>query len=69
MTEDEEVFDFVVARPWGDPKDGLCIYAYGSQIQRGTLIGAKVFLEYVQQRSPEHKDAYAIYKLTLERIN
>ena len=66
----EEVIKFVVARPWypHDP-DQLCIYMYQGEIQQGTLETAQGFLSYVKSRSRPDEQDYAIYKVTLTKID
>ena len=61
----EELFDFVIARPWPDSEDGLAIYAYGTQVQRGTWDDAVDLLSYV--RAADGRD-YDIYKITFEKL-
>lgn len=63
----EPKFNFVVARPWKkDDPDNLCIYAFGGEVQRGTLEDARGFLEYVQSR--EQSEQYKIYRVNYEVI-
>lgn len=57
---------YVIARPWDpeDPDSDLCIYAYGNEIQQGTLEDARDMLAYVKRHSePEDRKHYAIYEL------
>lgn len=63
--------NYVVGYPWEKEEPlNLCIYTYGSDIQSGTMKQAKSFLEYVKQRSDkEDKDKYAIYVVTLTKVD
>ena len=60
-------FSYVIARPWdeNDPTN-LCIYAYGSEVQSGTMDSAKNLLEYVHMMSPDKR--YSIYRVNFEKI-
>ena len=64
----DEVFNFVIAGYWPGTKN-FCIYTYGSEIQEGTIKGAKNLLEHVQfmTRNDEDKD-YKIYKVNYEPL-
>lgn len=63
----EPKFNFVVARPWEtDDPDNLCIYAFGGEVQRGTLEDARRFLDYVRSRSGTEQ--YRIYTVNYEVI-
>ena len=67
----EPEFDYVVARPWypDDPNSTLCIYAFGGEVQRGTMKEAKEFLEYVKRQSEnDERDQYGIYIVGMARI-
>lgn len=72
----EQVFKYVVARPWDkdDPESGLCIYTYAGEIQEGAMKGAQDFLAYVKRQSKldgdkEHEtESYGIYVVGLTRI-
>jgi hypothetical protein len=62
-------FDYVIAHPWHeDEPDNLCIYAYGSEVQRGTMKDAKQLLKYVRSQKDDDSDQYAIYRITYEKI-
>ncbi len=62
-------FNYVIARPWEeDEPDHLCIYAYGSEVQRGTMKEAKGMLKYVQSQKDDDSDQYAIYRVTYEKV-
>jgi hypothetical protein len=70
------VFNYVVARPWdpANPAGSMCIYASGSEVQRGTLKDAKGFLEYVkrqEKQDEEPKDivsSYGVYAVGFTKI-
>lgn len=66
------MMNYVIARPWypEDPDSGLCIYAYGSEIQMdGSLEDARRLLDYVKRNSDrEERKHYAIYEVTFKRI-
>lgn len=63
----EPKFNFVVAHPWEkDDPDNLCIYAFGSEVQHGTLEDAQEFLDYV--RSKSGTEQYKIYRVNYEVI-
>ena len=62
-----EIFEYVVARHWND--DSKCIYSYHSEIQKGTIEDAKLFLKYVKQQSPAKEQDYKIYKINYEEIS
>lgn len=66
----EKEMMYVVGRPWypDQPEGPLCIYMYGSEIQKGTLKNAKDFLAYVQRRSLDEPGYYAIYEVTLTKL-
>jgi hypothetical protein len=67
----EELFDFVVARPWFPEKPGnsLAIYAYGSEIQHGTMEDAESFLEYVRFSSiNEPRKQWSIYQVLFQKV-
>jgi hypothetical protein len=65
--------DYVIARRWEpeDPESSLCIYTYGSEIQRGTLKDAKDMLAYVKRQSKRdgdpHKE-YSIYEVAFRKL-
>jgi hypothetical protein len=62
------MMDYVVAVPWADKypgTQGLCIYTYGRDIQRGDQDSAEHFLEYVKSTS---KDDWAIYKVEFTKL-
>lgn len=61
--------DFVVARKWDESKPicgNLAIYAYGNEIQHGTLEDARQFLSYVREQSPDGQ--WTIYKVTFSKL-
>lgn len=68
----EEAFSYVIAKPWrpNDPitHDNLCIYTYGSQIQRGTMADAEAMLDYVKRPSNGGEGEWAIYRISYERL-
>ena len=60
--------NYVVAVPWADKypgTQGLCIYRYGSDIQRGNQESAEDFLKYVKSTSD---DDWAIYKVDFTKL-
>lgn len=74
ITEDsfvskDEVFKYVVARKWypDNPASDLCIYAYRTEIQTGTMEDARRFLEYVNGRRDDEKD-YSIYRVEFVEV-
>jgi len=70
MNEDK-VFRYVVARKWhpDDPNSDLCIYAYHTEIQTGTMEDARRFLEYVNVRlRRDDKKDYSIYRVEFVEV-
>lgn len=68
MSKSKE-FDYVIARPWEDEDpDHLCIYAYGGEVQRGTLADARSMLKYVRGQKDDDSDQYQIYRVTFDKI-
>lgn len=67
MTSENEVFYYVIARPWPDSEDGLCVYTYGTQLQRGTWEDAFDLRWYVREVECAGDD-YDIYKITFEKL-
>lgn len=64
------VFNYVVARPWPKPEDGLCIYNYRGDVQRGSLDDAKAFLKYVEFKCrDEPGKIWSIYKINYEKVD
>lgn len=64
-----EEFNYVVARLWyEDEPDNLCIYAYGSEVHRGTIKDAQSFLDYVKRGNKDEAKEYSIYKVNFEKI-
>lgn len=71
----QSVFKYVVGRPWdeSDPTE-ISIYAYGSEIQSGTIEDARKMLGYVKAMGKIEKepksviDAYGIYVVGMTRI-
>jgi hypothetical protein len=57
----KEEFHFVIAKNWENTEQ-LCIYAYHSQVQFGTIDDAKCLLEYI------NNDNYNIYKINFEKV-
>lgn len=68
----EETFSFVIAKPWRPDEpmthDNLCIYTYGSQIQKGTMAEAEAMLAYVKHPSNGGEGDWAIHRLSFERL-
>lgn len=61
--------DYVVAHKWDETKPvngNLAVYAYGSEIQHGTLDDARSFLNYVKSQSPDEQ--WNIYKVKYEKL-
>lgn len=64
-----KVFKYVVARPWDDNEpDNLCIYAYCTEVQKGTMEDAESFLAHVKARQPDYAEKYAIYKVNYTKV-
>lgn len=62
-------FNFVIARPWEDDEpENLCIYAYGCEVQRGTMKEARDMLKYVRSQKDDDSDQYEIYRVVYEKL-
>ena len=65
----EDVFDFVIARPWDKSETSaynLCIYAMGNEVQRGDLEFAIELLDSVNFL--EKGKQYTIYRVAFEKV-
>lgn len=56
-----EEFNYCVGHYWEDEKGQINSYAYGSEVQYGTMKDAEALLEYVQSRDTKHE--YKIFKV------
>ena len=63
-------FSFCVGRPWPEHKtlsgynpDSICVYAYGAQVQHGTMADAENFRDYVNERTGEKNFIYKLVKV------
>lgn len=73
-----KVFDYVVGYKWRPEEDdlrytGLNVYAYHSQVHRGTKKQAKQFLEYVKDMQAisypnEEPHDYKIYVVSVQEL-
>lgn len=70
--EPDETFYYVIARPWDDRfPNNLCIYAYGTEVHKGTMQNANWLLKYVNsEHSLPNRDRrlYSIYKVHFTKM-
>jgi hypothetical protein len=65
MDKSEE-FSYCVGRPWPNSKS-ICVYAYGAQVQSGTMKTAEKFLNYVNEQTGEENFIYKLVKVEEEK--
>jgi hypothetical protein len=59
----EAMFDFCVGRPWPDPKVGLSIYTYRTEVQHGTMEEAEAFRDYADKQTGEKNFIYKLVQV------
>ena len=63
----KEAFSFCVGRPWPYPDNGICTYAYGSEVHHGTMEDAQRFRNYVEEQTGEKSFIYKLVQLPEDR--
>lgn len=68
----DERFNYCVGRPWpdglGNPDGkGIRTYAYGTEVHCGTLAEASAFLAYVNEKTGEENQIFALVPITVTK--